>query len=118
MRVKARMDKFNYELEFDVFHWAVNTDCPEIALLLVKAGYNASTVDYLTNPCLPPPVCFLGRPDILDELRNTVLEPPTMFDSAVRRIRLALRNNISSKADQLPLPKLLIEDVKLRGFLC
>ncbi|XP_052783747.1 ankyrin repeat, PH and SEC7 domain containing protein secG-like isoform X2 [Mya arenaria] len=118
LTIKARMDKYNYDLLFDCFEWAILTGCVDIALLLVQAGYNASAIDYITNYSIMPPQCLQERPEILDELRMMASQPPSLFDVAVRRIRRSLRSNIVSRADQLPLPKLLIEDVKMRGTLC
>ncbi|WAR27504.1 Y045-like protein, partial [Mya arenaria] len=107
---KCTMDKYNYDLLFDCFEWAILTGCVDIALLLVQAGYNASAIDYITNYSIMPPQCLQERPEILDELRMMASQPPSLFDVAVRRIRRSLRSNIVSRADQLPLPKLLIED--------
>lgn len=116
-RPKARMDKYNYDMLYDCFEWAVYKGCAEIALLLVRAGYNASGVAFLHDPTVPTPLCFQERPDILEELRYLSSQPSSLFYIAVRCIRRSLRGSIMSQASYLPLPSLLIEDVKLSGLL-
>jgi len=113
----ARMFKYNYDTLYDTFELAIHNECAEMALLLAQAGYNVSKINYITDYSAEVPNCLKNRPDILQILRESVLSPMTLFDTAVMVIRQALRNNISHQADCLPLPKLLIEDVKLRCIL-
>ncbi|XP_060583459.1 ankyrin-1-like isoform X3 [Ruditapes philippinarum] len=115
---KARVFKFNhYDMEYDSFELAIHEGCPEMALLLVQAGYNVSKIRYLSDYSAELPNCLKDRPDILEQLRQFVQEPRSLFDSAVLCIRHTLDSNIIHKADELPLPKLLIEDIKLRSVL-
>lgn len=88
-----------------------------MALLLAQAGYNVSKIPYITDFSAEVPTCLANRPDILQRLRESVLTPPTLFDIAVMCIRERIRDNIAHNADRLPLPKLLIEDVKLSSIL-
>lgn len=111
------MFKYNYDTLYDCFELAIHKEFPDMAVLLVQAGYNASKVPYLTDFSAEVPACLQNRPDVLEQLRECILTPPPLFTTAVMAIRNAIKDNIAHQADLLPLPKLLIEDVKLRCIL-
>ncbi|XP_053404515.1 ankyrin repeat and SOCS box protein 10-like isoform X2 [Mercenaria mercenaria] len=115
---KARVFKFSdYEMLYDSFELAIHEGCPEMALLLVQVGYNVSKIKYLSDYSSEVPECLKNRPDILEQLRQYVQEPRSLFDSTVLCIRQTLGDNISHKAEELPLPRLLIDDIKLKAVL-
>lgn len=114
---KAHMFKYNYDTMYDSFELAVHVGCPEIALLLVEVGYDVSKVRCLFDMTSDIPECLQNRPDILERLLEYVHQPKSLFDSTVICIRRALCDNIAHKAETLPLPKLLIEDIKLTNIL-
>lgn len=115
---KARVFKFNhYDMLYDSFELAIHEGCPEMALLLVQAGYNPSKITYLSDYMAEVPECLKNNPDILEQLRQYVHEPRPLFDSAVLCIRHALYENIYHRAEELPLPKLLIDNIRLKAVL-
>lgn len=116
---KARVFKFiDYEMQHDAYELAIHMHCPDIALLLVHVGYDVSKIKYLSDYSHDIPGCLEDRPDILQQLRQYVQEPRSLFDATVLCVRQALRDDFSQRADNLPLPKLIIEDIKLKCVLC
>ena len=107
----------NYDTMLDAFQLAVHVGCPEMALLLAEVGYNMTRIDYLTDWGLNPPPCFDERPDILENLREVAVQPKSLFLSALLCIRHVLTGNVESNSDRLPLPRLIIEEIKLKAML-
>ena len=117
MYVKGRIMRRNYEFFRDAFELAMELGFPEFACLLAGYGYNLSQVDYLINWEMEPPEILQVRQEALEYLRLNAVLPPTLFRCAVLCIRKCLSRSINENALLLPLPKFLIDSIRLKDIL-
>ena len=117
MYVKGRIMRRNYEFFRDPFELAIELGYCDFACLLAGFGYNLSQVGYLINWEIDPPEVLQRRLEVLEYLRLNAVLPPTLFRCAVLCIRKCLSRGISARTLLLPLPKVLMDCIRLKDIL-
>lgn len=108
---RCRIRGDDYEL--DPFELAIDQAYWDIVEMLLLAGYNTSKHLYLRyfDSDADRPCSLKDNPDMLNVLRLTASIPHTLLKCCALAIYKALKSNISSKTDALPLP------VSIRDYL-
>ena len=111
---KGRVVLGERDYRADVFHLAMDLGFFEAGILLAEVGYNMSRVSYLVDWSQSPPVPLLDNPIMLDFFRHGAMTVHSLYRLGLYAIRRTFSGHISNCAELLPLPKLLIENVKIK----
>ncbi|KAK3604454.1 hypothetical protein CHS0354_015628 [Potamilus streckersoni] len=115
---KGRINRGEEDMFRDPVELAIESGCIEFVMLLVEWGYFPNRIEYLReNTASGIPKTLLNEPEILAWLQVNARNPPSLVRSAIFKIRKILRNEICRKAENLPLPRKLIDAVQLKDWL-
>ena len=104
------------EVNVDPFELAVTLRSWEIVNLLILAGYNLASIDYLSNFSISPPTYFDDVPWFLDYLKELAITPMSLFRQTCLIIRRILRTCVQDKVETLPLPVSLKQSISLCNY--